>query len=151
MKRLRSVVAQSPAIVISVLALILSAGGGGAAYAATSASRAPAITWHKLTLLHGWKSSQSQYASGNPEYSVSNGVVYLAGSLHQASGTSQEFAILPKAARPTHDLWITVYTMSGTSGTLYIGANGDMAATSLTPADAQDYTSLAAVSYPASS
>jgi hypothetical protein len=150
MKSLRSVVAQSPAIVISVLALILSA-GGGAAYAATSASRAPAITWHKLTLLHGWKSSQSQYDSGNPEYSVSNGVVYLAGSLHQASGTSQEFAVLPKGARPTHDLWITVYTMSGTSGTLYIGANGDMAATSLTPADAQDYTSLAAVSYPASS
>jgi hypothetical protein len=150
MKSLRSVAAQSPAIVISVLALILSA-GGGAAYAATSARRAPAITWHKLTLLHGWKSSQSQYDSGNPEYSVSNGVVYLAGSLHQASGTSQEFAVLPKAARPTHDLWITVYTMSGTSGTLYIGANGDMAATSLTPADAQDYTSLATVSYPASS
>lgn len=150
MKSLRSVAAQSPAIVISVLALILSV-GGGAAYAATSAARTPAITWHTLTLLHGWKSSQGQYGTGNPGYSVSNGIVYLSGSLHQASGTKDQFATLPKGARPTHDLYITVYTYDGTSGTLYIGANGVLDAYSLTAADARDFTSLAAVSFPTSS
>jgi hypothetical protein len=149
MKSLRSVAAQSPAIVISVLALILSV-GGGAAYAATSASRAPAIVWHKLALIHGWKSSQGQYDTGNPSYSISNGVVYLSGSLHTA-GTDTEFAVLPKGARPTHDLYITVYTVDDTTGTLYIGANGEMEAYSPTAADAEDFTSLAAVSFPTSS
>jgi hypothetical protein len=148
MKSLRSVMAQSPAIVISVLALILSA-GGGAAYAAT---RAPAaITWHNLALLHGWKSSQGQYGTGNPSYSISNGVVYLSGSLHHPSGSNEQFATLPKGARPTHDLYITVYTLDDSSGTLYIGANGVIDAYSPVAADATGFTSLAGVSFPTSS
>lgn len=76
--------------------------------------------------------------------------MYLSGSLHTA-GTSETFARLPRAARPAHNLYITVYTFGDTSGTLYIGRNGIMDAYSSTPSEADDYTSLAAVSYPVNS
>jgi len=53
-------------------------------------------------------------------------------------------------------MWITVYTVDGTSGTLFIGHDGRMDASSssscnATQNSAQCYTSLATVSYPINS
>jgi len=175
MGRFRSLVAQSPAIVIAVVAAALSLGGG--AYASTqlatghhsqqaaqaragSAHAGQAVTttgvsWSPITLLNGWASENSTYQSGNPKVAVQSGVVYLSGSLAQATPGSAEFALLPKQFRPTHNMWITVYTFGDTSGTLFIGANGIMEAfspgTCGSGDTAQCYTSLASVSYPVNS
>lgn len=105
------------------------------------------VTWHALALKNGWNSSQFRWNTGDPSYAVRNGVVYLSGSLHQRVGGSDVFAVLPAAARPTHDLYITVYTFDGTTGVLFIGTNGGMQAYA---GEARSFTSLAGVSFPAS-
>jgi hypothetical protein len=91
MRRLRSLAARSPAIVIATVALILSV-GGGAGYAASvlngsqialhsipadriqahgigSAELKPAkpakVTWHRLPLVNGWKSDAASDDTGN--------------------------------------------------------------------------------------
>jgi hypothetical protein len=113
---------------------------------------APALTMQKLTLEDGWVSSQGQYNTGDPSYAVSGGTVYLAGSLHQPVGTSQIFAVLPKAYRPAHDLYIQVmvYTPDNTAyaGTVLVEPDGAMWAYSQAPGNAQQYTSLAGISFP---
>jgi hypothetical protein len=101
----------------------------------------------KITPLNGWHSEQSVWNSGDPSYTVKNGVVYLSGSL-ATSGTNHQFALLPKAARPAHNEYITVYTFNGTHGTVFIGANGQALAYS---GSATSFTSLASVSYPVAS
>jgi hypothetical protein len=105
------------------------------------------VSWHKLNLMNGWTSSQGAFGTGDPSYAVSAGVVYLSGSLH--GGTGSDFAVLPKAARPAHWLYMTVYTLAGTVGTLLIKPDGEIAAYSTPTTDAVGYTSLAAISYPA--
>jgi hypothetical protein len=143
--------------VVAVLALALSL--GGAAYATTafggSSNVTNAMTFQSLTLVNGWVSEQGVYASGNPGVSISGGVVYLRGSLAQPTLGSDVFATLPAAYAPPHNLYITVYTSSDTSGTLHIAPDGLMEAFSGTPCDsgntAQCFTSLATVSYPKNS
>jgi hypothetical protein len=164
MGRFRSLIAQSPAIVISVVAAALSLGGG--AYASTqlaagqSQSAGSAITtgvsWTTLPLVNGWISENADFQSGNPKVALQNGIVYLSGSLAQPSGSASTFATLPSSFRPTHNMWITVYTFAGTSGTLFIGHNGTMEASSNSSCNAsqdsaQCFTSLATVSYPINS
>ena len=107
------------------------------------------VTWQKLSLVNGWQSSQSQWNSGDPAYAVKNGFVYLSGSIHQAVGSNGEFAVLPPAARPAHDLYITVYTYGGSYGYLFISQVGVVQAGSAPQSNAQAYMSLASVSYPA--
>lgn len=99
----------------------------------------------KLVLEHGWKSSQPIYGTGDPSYAISGGVVYLSGSMH-TGGTSHVAALLPKAARPAHQLFVQVYTFDGTPGWLQILPTGQVEAFGPVAAD---YTSLAGVSYPA--
>jgi len=103
---------------------------------------------HQLALIDGWKSSQSEYNSGNPSYSVSGGIVYLSGSLHQVSGSDDAFATLPAAARPAHELYISTYTLDGAVGTVFISPAGTMEVYAPDYTDAQDYSSLASISYP---
>jgi hypothetical protein len=107
---------------------------------------AAATASRKLTLRHGWKSSQGAWHSGDPSYHVSGGVVYLSGSLHQASGSNTEFAVLPRAARPASIMYLTVYTYKGTTGVLRIYRDGEASAYG---GLARSFTSLAGVSYPA--
>lgn len=127
--------------------------GSGAAFAASQAPQAgtheaaPAsVTFHHLSLVNGWKSSQSQYGSGNPSAGSSNGVVYLSGSLHQPSGTSTKFATLPQACRPSHYLYLPIYTLGGGDGSLEISPGG--AVSLFGSGDRRGYSSLAGVSYP---
>lgn len=179
MGRIRSLGAQTPAIAISVLAVALSLGGG--AYAATQAghSRPPAlsqaaqvkaaghakagqtgitagVSWNSLTLINGWASENHDFASGNPKVAIQSNIVYLSGSLNQPSGTSTTFTILPSQFRPAHNMWITVYTYAGTSGTLFISHTGEMDLSSNSTcgsgvSSAQCYSSLAGVNYPVNS
>jgi hypothetical protein len=86
---------------------------------------------------------------------LQSNVVYLSGSLHQSTPGSPVFAFLPSTFRPAHNMWITVYTYGGTSGTLYIGKDGTMEAVASGACGsgntAQCFTSLATVSYPINS
>ncbi len=100
---------------------------------------------HALTLRNGWKSAQDRYSTGDPAYSISGGVVHLSGSVYQSTGSQMEFAVLPKAARPAHNILMSVYTFDGAVGALLIFSNGDLYAFS---AGATQYTSLASVAYP---
>jgi hypothetical protein len=159
MGRFRSLFAQSPAIVISVLAVALSLGGGAYASTHLSGSNSPTITsgvsWTSLSLINGWASENGTYGTGNPKVAEQSNIVYLSGSLAQATPGSDEFAVLPSSFRPTHNLYITVYTNGDTSGTLYIGSNGEMEAYSSGSCGSGDtaecFTSLATVSFPINS
>jgi len=105
------------------------------------------ITPHKLTLKNGWASENADYSSGNPAYSISGGIVYLSGSMaHGKPGWAA--AVLPKAARPAHVMYVLVYTFGGDSGLITIYPNGKIIASG---ADATSYTSLANISYPVAS
>jgi hypothetical protein len=105
--------------------------------------------WHKLALLHGWQHAPTSYDTGVPAYAIKGGVVYLAGSLVQSSGTNRLFAVLPKAARPAHKMFLLTYTFGYTLGAIEITPNGAMYASSWPNSNAREFTSLAAVSFPA--
>jgi hypothetical protein len=109
---------------------------------------AKAMAMSPLSLENGWQSSDAQYSTGDPAYSVSNGMVYLAGSLNQPAGNIQTFGVLPPAARPAHTLYLSIYTFDGAVGLLEIDTNGTMLAYE---GGAQQYTSLAGVSFPVAS
>src|SRR5258706_94750 len=133
---------------------------GFAAAAVTSASKVytslagisfpiSTVSQHKLTLLNGWKSGDTPFGTGPFSYAIKGGIVYLSGGIKQPSGTNGLVAILPTAARPTHNLWITVYTSSSTAGTLHIRPNGQViVGTALDPSAARTITSLGAIPYP---
>jgi len=110
--------------------------------------RTAATAAHKLSLRNGWQSSQSAWDTGDPAYTVTGGVVYLSGSMHQMAGSNLVFAVLPLAARPRHQLWITTYTFDGAVGALRITPAGVMSAFNATGNAAQAYTSLAGIAYP---
>jgi hypothetical protein len=163
MGRFRSLFVQSPAIVISILAVALSLGGGAYASTHLSTGKSPAasgtlttgVSWTSLSLINGWASENGTYQTGNPKVAEQNNVVYLSGSLGQSTPGSSTFAILPSSFRPAHNLYITVYTNSDTSGTLFIGHDGTMEAyasgTCGSGNSAQCFTSLATVSFPVNS
>lgn len=101
------------------------------------------IKSHKLALQNGWVSSQSQWGTGDPAYAISGGVVYLSGSLK--SGTETTAFTLPKAARPSHQLLLSVYTNGGTTGVITVTPAGTVFIQGL---DSTNFTSLANISYP---
>ena len=113
------------------------------------------VTWQSLVLQNAWTSSNAAYGTGNPKVALQGNVVYLSGSMHQSTPGSAIFAFLPSTYRPTHNLYITVYTNGGTSGTLYIGNDGTMEAFSSASCGSGNaalcFTSLATVSYPINS
>jgi hypothetical protein len=161
MSKVRALSAQSPAIVISTLALIFSLGGG--AYAATalaggspsgtSATRPVKLTFHRLGLVNGWKPTEKALNAGTPSYTVSNGIVYLSGGIFQPVQGKAEFAVLPKGVRPATNLFITVSVEEGLSnvGTLFISPKGVMEAYATPPGEgtpASDFTDLSGVSFP---
>jgi hypothetical protein len=161
MGRVRTLSAQSPAIVISTLALIFALGGG--AYAATAlaggntsgthAARSAKPTFHRLTLVNGWKAAAKAEDMGVPSYMVTNGIVYLSGGIFQPIQGKAEFAVLPKGARPATNLFITVSVEEGVSnvGTLFISPKGVMevyATPTGVGTPAADLTTLGGVSFP---
>ncbi len=78
--------------------------GNAHAFASLGAISYPtaAIKSHQLTMRNSWVSSQPNYQTGNPAYAISQGVVYLSGSMHSVTNPapiSLAF-VLPKAAWP---------------------------------------------------
>jgi hypothetical protein len=121
--------------------------GNSFTFTSLAAVSYPAATMksRKISLEHGWTSSQSIYDTGDPSYAVSGGVVYLSGSMHR-TGTSPVATLLPKAVRPAQKMFVPVYTLDGSTGWLQILPTGQLEVFGL---DAAEYTSLAGISYPA--
>ena len=157
MARTRSLLAKLLAILGLVLAFALTFWlGSGPAVAASHVDRHPAgitmpkapagVTFQPLTLVNGWASAQAPYRpTGDPSVGFSNGVVYLSGSLYQASGTNNLFATLPSAYWPGRELSMPVYTLGDTEGSLIIHPDGVMV---LSGDSTTGFTSLAGVSFP---
>jgi hypothetical protein len=146
MSRLRSLAGQSPAIVISIIALACSLSGG--AYAATQLhatqtastatvrsqiphhSTSPAweedadFDWHNLTLINGWITLPDNLGFGPPAFAIRDGIVYFRGALQQRSPATPIFAILHTNLRLTHTLRIAISVApdpgQGIGGTLRI-------------------------------
>jgi hypothetical protein len=171
MRPVRTVLAAA-AVAATALVTLTTAIGGTAASAATvhaahtaalqaphDAARRPAtmatgLTWHPFTLLNGWQSAQGQYSTGDPAWAAKNGIVYLSGSLTQpAADTIDEVAVLPKAAWPAaaQSPSVVSYTYDGTQGFVDVTSQGVVYAFGATYSNAQAYTSLAGISYPAAS
>ena len=72
-------------------------------------------------------------------------MVYLAGSAHQNTGTANLITVLPKAARPKHVMFLSIYNFDASVGVLIIEPNGDVMSDE--PAGRQ-FTSLAGISFP---
>ena len=127
--------------------------GNANAFASLAAISYPtaAIKSHQLTMRNSWVSSQPDYQTGNPAYAISQGVVYLSGSMHSVTNPapiSLAF-VLPKAAWPAHSMYLSVYTLDGTSpGIVQIESTGEV---DVAAGDAVGYTSLAGISFPVSS
>ena len=104
--------------------------------------------------LNGWQLAHSPSGTGDPSYSVKNSVVHLSGSLFQppAPGDTQEFAVLPKAARPKYCLYLKTAVSPPDSiaaqGQIVICPNGDMFSDSYPLSESESFTSLAGISYP---
>lgn len=149
MRRFRALASQSPAIVISVIALTFSL-GGGAGYAASVASSHPAtkITWHRLSLKNGWHSGAGTFAgTGTPAFTVSNGVVYLTGVAdHSSSASASPLALLPKGARPRHTPWFAGFNEAA-SGGVFVKID-PLGHVTVEGPDADYFSSLAGVSFP---
>jgi hypothetical protein len=150
MGRFRSTARQSPAIIISLIALTLSLGGGAGYAASVASAKAPVtkITWHALPLVHGWKGAGKAFHTGNPAYTVSNGIVYLTGTVDHAGTAPSELGVLPKGARPKHTLWFAAFNEAASGGAFIdIAPNGDVFVGGSGGDDAY-FTSLAGIEFP---
>jgi hypothetical protein len=106
--------------------------------------------WHNFKLINGWTTTQSNFDTGAPAYAVINGVVYLTGSTHQATGFGSQWARIPAAARPADQIQVETYTDEFTSGAVYLVKNS-ASASSAPIANARAFTSLGGIAYPPSS
>jgi hypothetical protein len=150
MRRFRSAMRQSPAIVISLIALTFSLGGGMGYAASVATAKAPAtkITWHALGLRGGWHAAGKAFDTGNPAYTVSNGIVYLTGTADHAGTSLPTLAVLPKGARPTHNLWFAAFNEAAAGGVwVEISPNGAITIGG-SGGDQDFFTSLAGIEFP---
>ncbi len=156
MSRFRTMMSQTPAIAISLIALTFSLGSGAGYAASVVASRpaaAPKITWHALPLRNSWKAAGSTFGTGNPVYTVSNSIVYLTGVAHrinQGSSIPSVIGVLPRSARPKHSLWFTAYNYAAAGeSAIAVFPNGDVEVLAgSTPGDQNYFTSLAGIEFP---
>ena len=97
------------------------------------------------------------YGTGDPSYWVKNGVVHLSGSLFQppVPGGTQDFAILPAAARPKYSLYIKTEVSPPDSfaaaGQIVVCSDGRLFSDSYPVSESEAFTSLAGISYPVGS
>jgi hypothetical protein len=152
MSRFRTIRNQSPAIIISLIALTFSL-GSGAGYAASVATKAsaPKISWHSLSLRNSWTAAGSTFHTGNPAYTVSNSIVYLTGVADRANQSSpipSVIGVLPRSARPKHSLWFAAYNYAGAGeSSIEVSPNGDVEVGG-NGGDENFFTSLAGIEFP---
>jgi hypothetical protein len=150
MARFRSTMRQSPAIIISIVALTFSLGGGAGYAASVATAKAPAtkITWHALKLLNGWHAAGKAFHTGNPAYTVSNGIVYLTGTADHAGTSLPTLGALPKGARPTHTLWFGAFNEAAAGGAFVEIAPNGAVIVGGSGGDQDFFTSLAGIEFP---
>ena len=126
--------------------------GGSTGYTSLAGVSYPdaAVPQTDLQLENGWQSADSLYATGDPAYSITSGIVHLSGSLRRPAGTPADFspawaaAVLPWFAVPSDDCFAQdTYTFGG--GIYPVQASH--VDVNLYPGNAQ-YTSLAGINYP---
>ena len=116
---------------------------------ARSAATDAKLTWHPFKLLNGWKSATAKkLLTGTPAWALQNGVVYLRGAIRLPKAGDDAFALLPKQARPTGNLYNQVFSKGDVPAVLFIGTDGTMTAYN---GNAQAFTSLSGLSYPTAS
>lgn len=112
---------------------------------------APGAKWHAFTLQDGWKSAQAKEHTAAPSSTIINGVVYLNGSIYEATKINGRWAFLPAGVKTKADvLNFEVLTSGGNPGAIAITDDMGIAG-SLPFSNAQAFTSLAGVAYPQSS
>jgi hypothetical protein len=143
MRSIRSLISQSPAIVISLAALVFAV-GGGVGYASTAIpTGTTTITMHALPLGQHWH--------GTLRYGVNDGVVYLDGTASKSIGPYSCMTRLPRAARPANaQLDITV-NLGDAIGTIQVLHTGEVCPFLPPPGGAEfGFVSLAGISFPTS-
>src|SRR5690242_13161037 len=109
MRSIRSFAAARRALAAAVAASGLAI---GLAVSAPAAHAGTGCTWAPITLVNGWHSEQSAFATGDPSVCLENdGMVYLSGSVAAPSGSASEFGTLPVWDWPTRNLYFDVYTL----------------------------------------
>lgn len=119
MKRMRGLAGHSPAIAISMLALVFAL-GSGAGYAASTTAGATAgqPVFHQLKLGKGWQ--------GRIEYTVINGVVYLSGSANGNYKKTFAMTTLPSSLAPKGQLDIPITFGSEGDGDIQVIPTGEI-------------------------
>jgi len=136
---LRGLLAHSPSLAISALALVFAL-GSGAGYAASSAAGSSPPAFHQLKLGKGWQ--------GSIEYTVINGVVYLSGS----AGTNKSkrtpvMTTLPTSIAPKAQLDIPITFGGEGDGLIQVISTGQIEPFAPQGGDYL-YVSLSGVSFP---
>ena len=148
MSRLRSLIGQSPAIVIATVALVLSVAGGATAATVSGNVAATSVTWHPLTLINGWR--YGGFSSFHAAYYVdASHVVHLRGSARIGTAGQPVFR-LPSSVRPSHVISVLVYASGGVAGSMNILPSGQVTVFDQTGSDSavRDFTSFDGVSFP---
>jgi len=147
MKRLRSLISQSPAITVAAAALVVSLAGGATAATVESQTPAVRVIWHNLTPINGW--TYGGFGSFHPAYYVdADHVLHFRGSVRAGKIGSAAFR-LPKGVRPSHVLSLVIYASAGVQE-MNILPNGYAIPFDQTGTDSsvRDFTSLDGVSFP---
>lgn len=145
MRSIRSVIAQSPAIAISLAALVFAV-GGGVGYASTTVhADTTRITMQKLPLGKNWH--------GSLRYGINDGVVYLDGTASKSTGPYTCMTSLPKGARPaSSQLDMPIALGADGTGTLQVLHTGQVCPFLPAPGGKDfSFVSLAGISFPTTS
>lgn len=144
MRSIRSMISQSPAIAISLAALVFAV-GGGAGYASTTISSGPTtVTMHSLPLGKNWH--------GTLRYGINDGVVYLDGNASKSTGSYTCMTTLPKAARPASSQIDITVNLGDAIGTIQVLHTGEVCPFGPPPGGAEfSFVSLAGISFPTTS
>jgi hypothetical protein len=145
MSQFRTRLLGRPIIVLALVSAVLIGTFTGVGFAATrkssglsgpsqssatsskAASTAAKIVFHPLQLLNGAKSQQA-WGTGPPQYAVSGGVVYFAGSISAPQNQSLPAFVMPAGARPGYYDCFSIYSANNANtqavAALHIYANG---------------------------
>lgn len=92
------------------------------AAAAQAATGGPAVTFTKLTLLHGWGTYPG---SASPAVADISGIVHFKGAISASTGNTNDVAfVLPPGFRPAKNVVVPVDMCNATSGELAIAPTG---------------------------
>jgi hypothetical protein len=138
MKRARWILANSPAIAISMVALVFAL-GSGAGYAASTASSSGQPVFHELKLQPFW--------TGHARYAVVDGIVYLSGLVVGHKKGAVEPLRLPQSVAPRTTQTMPIWLSQGDGG-VDVGSDGEVLVLTPTHHGAAGFLSLAGVSYP---